>query len=309
MRRIFCDICGTEVPEGESRVVEPGSVLEMACPGVRDLCGACMAAGQGLDLESVVLSTWREAAGVKPKRKAAGPPSAGRRGGRRKAGSQDVRDGTGPAPAETQADAVTEDPPKRRGRPRRLHTDGGDGTDGPAGSDAMAVRAGPVESDVPPGPDEPAGPDVLPVRDEPAGPDVPAVRDEPAGSDAPREPEGRSGQDGPAGPDVSVPAGDGAPAGAASKRAQDGPAARAGQSNAPGMDARGAADKSRIFRELVKYRAERGVGSLQALSEKTGISADALREALLAKKYDLAWWRTVESGLAAVGWNVGKPSW
>jgi len=65
-----------------------------------------------------------------------------------------------------------------------------------------------------------------------------------------------------------------------------------------------ASDKARIMRALVLYRAEKGVGSLNALAEAANVTSDQLRRAIAAERFEFDWWKQVEEGLVKLGRDV-----
>lgn len=273
MKRIFCDVCGDEITGPAYDCLASRADIQRACPHIKDVCPACLAAAKSLDVQAVVLDAWRgslKKRGAKA-RKGAGVRT-GTKGGRRK---KDADAGQHPEPAQGASDHET-------------------GADGP-GSHALAgsgqLRSGafaPADQEkaqlAEAGPADPvhSGATVKPA--------VPVSSKPRVASGA--EPAKRRGR-----PrrkfDLEPPEPD-EPAEFAYV-----PQARPGR----GMTGN-ASDKSRIMRALVMYRAEKGVGSLHALADAAGVTADQLRRAIAAERFEFDWWQQVEAGLIKLGRDV-----
>lgn len=403
MRKIFCDVCGVEIPEDEVRFSSEDPRLLSACPGVRDLCGRCFGIGQSLEIEEIVLARWREKLGSvvsEPEPAAwdgdtecsqcsedkasvfdglgdtavAGNRDAGRdpcRGDpadeascRDEGGNAAVADGDCiRGPTESDDIGIHEDPELMRNgcfgdnggqdaRAGAISVNVSDGTESERGIDPVREADIPAPSDmsgnsgsVPVQEDKPApkrrgrkpkprpdtGAEVTlkrrgrkPKAVSTAGATGTDAGNDPVPEQPVRESEGmgmfvdRLSQDveggsQSAGVSASVLSvrddeGVGRDAGAPVPKATAPPdpvvpgaqTASVGRRNpfGPRMDLPEAtSEKSRAFRALFKYRHGRGIGSLQELAEKAGVETDQLRRALLAERFDIAWWRKVEAGL------------
>lgn len=274
MKKIFCDVCGEEIQGPAFDCLASRADIKRACPHIKDVCPACLAAAKSMDVQAVVLDVWRsklKKRGAKA-RKGMGART-GTRGSRKKNAEPEQH-------SESAQDASD-------------HETGADGPGGHVSEVSDQLRMG-VSAPVAPEKPQPAvSKPAVPVHSGAAAKSVapvPPRRKQPVELGA--EPVKRRGR-----PkrkiDLEPPESD---------TPTDFPCVPQARPTR-GMTSN-ASDKSRIMRALVMYRAEKGVGSLHALADAAGVTADQLRRAIAAERFEFDWWQQVEAGLIKLGRDV-----
>jgi len=115
MRKYFCDVCGSVIPDGQQQELEPGNPLVALCPQIKDLCPKCAKAGQSIlsSLGNTVLAAWQKELSKSPDN-ALPPPINKGSSGRSKKPVPGQQAPTTPTDVAVPPPAV---PKKKRGRP------------------------------------------------------------------------------------------------------------------------------------------------------------------------------------------------